>query len=424
MRPLFSPLFLTLLLPIAGTVSAQEIDASPSRLTLGGYGEAIMQRAFYSDNAARYTAPATYKDKTHGRFDIPRVVFYASYDFGRGWKMSTEIEFEHGGTGATYEIENEETGEYETEIEKGGEVAIEQFWIEKSWSPAINLRAGHVVVPVGLTNRYHMPTEYLTVSRPEEESAILPCTWHETGISLHGQAGKWSYEAQFIAGLDAERFNNANWIQGGSTSPYEFSIATSYAGAFRVDNRSFPGLRVALSAYHGNSARNTLKPERYEQQDLKGAVTIGAFDAVYDARHVIARASVVAGHLGDSRAISLVNKRLPSASPSPRTDVASDALGAYAEVAYDIFSLLRRRDSGDKLYLYAHHGFYDSMYKVADGVTAKAWSRKYITSAGINYFPVEGIVVKAEYSARRLRAPYNNEPAFSVGIAYSGIFTR
>ena len=28
------------------------------------------------------------------------------------------------------EIEEEENGEYESEIERGGEVALEQFWIE------------------------------------------------------------------------------------------------------------------------------------------------------------------------------------------------------------------------------------------------------------------------------------------------------
>jgi hypothetical protein len=394
----------------------------PSRLVLGGYGEAVMQRMFYSDNVARYTNPSIYKEKQHGRFDLPHVVIYMSYDFGRGWKLSTEIEFEHGGTGATYEIENEETGEYETEIEKGGEVALEQFWIEKSWSGHANLRLGHVIVPVGLTNQYHMPTDFFPVSRPEEESAILPCTWHETGISFWGRAGKWRYEVLFISGLDAERFNNANWIQGGSTSPYEFSIATSYATALRVDNYSIPGLRVGASGYYGHSAMNSLKSERYEQYDAQGAVAIGALDAVYDAHHVLARANVLYGHLGDSYSISQVNKRLPSASPSPRTDVASDVLSGYAEVGYDVLSFFRRAYTGDRLYLYAHYGYYDSMYKVARGLTAKPWSEKHIISVGANYFPMAGLVVKAEYLTRRFKAPYNNEPTLSLGIAYSGLF--
>lgn len=251
MRKIFTLLLAFSNLALAFNASAQNAegvklsktkDSIPAtvmpRLIVGGYGEAVMQRMFYSDDVARYSKPSQYKNGTHGRFDLPHVVFYMSYDLGRNWKVSTEIEFEHGGTGTAVEIENEESGEYEHEIEKGGEVALEQFWIEKSWAPNANLRMGHIIVPVGLTNQYHMPTEFFSVMRPEEESSIIPCTWHETGISFWGRTGKWRYEAMFVAGLDAERFNNANWVNGGSTSPYEFSIANQYAGAFRVDNYS------------------------------------------------------------------------------------------------------------------------------------------------------------------------------------------
>lgn len=392
-----------------------------SRLSIGGYGEAVMQRMFYSDNAARYSYPDKHKNDKHGRFDLPHVVLYLSYDFGRGWKFSTEIEFEHGGTGTTYEIENAETGEYETEIEKGGEVALEQFWIEKSWANYINLRMGHIIVPVGLTNQYHMPTEFFSVLRPEEESAIIPCTWHETGISLWGRTNKWRYEAMFIAGLDAERFNNANWVKNGSTSPYEFSIANNYAGAFRLDNYSVKGLRMGLSGYFGFSAKNSLKQERYS--DINGSVTVGAFDAVYDNHNLKIRGNVLYGYLGDSYYISTINKKLPSASPSSRTEVASDVLSWYLEAGYDVMSFFKNRKyTGDKLYVYAHYGYYNSMYKTDDRITAKKWCEKTIMSAGLNYYPMDGLVIKAEYSMRKFKEPFNNEPTISLGIGYSGLF--
>ncbi len=97
--------------------------------------------------------------------------------------MGSEIEFEHGGTESAVEIEEEEGGEYESEIERGGEVALEQFWIQKSFMPQLNLRVGHMVVPVGYTNAHHLPTEFFGVYRPQGENTIMPCTWHETGIS-------------------------------------------------------------------------------------------------------------------------------------------------------------------------------------------------------------------------------------------------
>ncbi|MDR1984539.1 MAG: hypothetical protein LBQ28_06940 [Prevotellaceae bacterium] len=411
-------------------VSAQSLRtdtlASPfqtSRLVLGGYGEAVMQRMFYSDNPSRYSYPQSYKDQNHGRFDLPHVVFYVGYEFGKGWRLATEIEFEHGGTGSTFEIEKTEAGEYEKEIEKGGEVNIEQFWIEKTWSPYANLRMGHIIVPVGITNQYHMPTDFFSVLRPEEESGILPCTWHETGISFWGRAGKWRYEALFVAGLDAERFSNADWIANGSTSPYEFKIANTYAGAARIDNYSIKGLRIGLSGYYGFSAINSLKHERYASHDVKGIVTVGAFDAVYDNHNILARTNVIYGNLGGSSDISAVNKKLPSASPSPRTDVASDALSLYVEAGYNVLSLFPKfKNKDDKLYVYAHYGFSDSMYKTAEGIADKQWCRKQIISAGINYFPMQGLVLKAEYMLRKFVSPYNNEPTISLGIGYSGFF--
>ena len=70
------------------TAVSKEAD-KPSRLTVGGYGEAVMTRNFFSDNYLRYISPDKYKnDKSHGRFDLPHVVIYLGYDFGRGWSMA------------------------------------------------------------------------------------------------------------------------------------------------------------------------------------------------------------------------------------------------------------------------------------------------------------------------------------------------
>ena len=124
-----------------------------NRLVIGGYGEVALSRHFYSDNVYRYSHPDNYKnDKSHGRFDIPHAVIYLGYDFGKGWTMQSEIEFEHTGTGSAVEKEYTEAGEWETEIEKGGEVELEQFWIQKSFARALNVRMGHFVVPVGGLN--------------------------------------------------------------------------------------------------------------------------------------------------------------------------------------------------------------------------------------------------------------------------------
>jgi len=116
----------------ATTALAQDDNSTQQRLSLGGYGEAVMSRNFYSDHFNRYQFPEKYKDDgSHGRFDLPHVTLNMGYDFGHGWSMGMEIEFEHGGTESAVEVDADESGEYEAEVEKGGEVALEQFWIQR-----------------------------------------------------------------------------------------------------------------------------------------------------------------------------------------------------------------------------------------------------------------------------------------------------
>ena len=403
--------------------SETTVEAAQHRLTIGGYGEAVASRMFYSNNYKRYTNAELYKDdKGFGQFDLPHVVLYLGYDFGKGWSLGTEIEFEHGGTESAVEVEEEETGEYESEVERGGEVALEQFWLQKTFTRALNLRIGHMVVPVGGTNNAHMPTEFFGVYRPEGENTILPCTWHETGVSLWGRAGAWRYEAMFIAGLDADRFGNKGWIHDGSGSPYEFKMATAYAGALRIDNYSVKGLRLSVSGYLGNSANNTLNATG-KYKGLHGTVAIGAVDFMYNGHNFIARGNVDYGHLSNSLEITTANMSTRADSPSPKTNIGEAAIAMGIEAGYDIFSqIASTRAREQRFYIFGRYDYYDSMYQTVKNMTdEKMWQRHKIT-AGVNYYPLPQIAIKGEYSYRILPSQYNNEPTISLGICYSGLF--
>lgn len=426
-----SKLLLTglLLLPLAGWCQTQgeETRKKSSRLQIGGYGEVAYTREFFSDNVYRYSNPGRYKnDPSHGRFDVPHAVIYLSYDFGKGWKMSSEIEFEHLGTGSAVEKEYSEGGEWESEVERGGEVELEQFWLEKSFCKQFNVRLGHIVVPVGLTNAHHEPLNFFTVYRPEGEATIMPCTWHETGISLWGQAGKWRYEAMLLPGLDSDRFGRQGWIHDAAGSPYEFKIANAMAGAFRVDNYSVKGLRLSVSGYVGNSFSNSLmRSTSAKYEGVKGTVTIGAFDFDYHGHNWIVRGYADYGHLSDSDIITTWNKNQQKSSPSKAQDVASDAIAVGIEAGYDLFSQIAKlREKEQKLYVFARYDYYDSMYKVETGVYQYDWCGRTRLAAGVNYYPIKDIVVKGEYSIGLLKSKYNNEPSISLGVAYAGLFGR
>ncbi len=392
-----------------------------SRLSLGGYGEATFTHNFFTDNVNRYSHAADYKDaKGHSRFDIPHFVIMLGFDFGKGWSMGSEIEFEHGGVEAAVEMEHEEVGEFEQEIERGGEVALEQFWIQKSFLPQLNVRAGHMVVPVGATNANHLPTEFFTVFRPEGENTIMPCTWHQTGLSIWGKAGDWRYEAMALAGLNSSFFSKDKWIQGGQASPFEFVPGNKWGIAGRVDNYSVPGLRLSLSGYYGHSFNNTLQSDNGKYKNVKGAVAIGAFDFDYNGYGWIVRGNADYGHLSDAAAISTYNRGQSSSSPYKRTFVGKGAVSAGIEAGYDMFRLLHKK-LDQKFYVFARYEYYDANIPEKE-TPAYEWTNRNRIAAGINWFPIRQIVVKAEFSEVFLKKQFNNEPSISVAVAYAGWF--
>ena len=404
-----------------------------NRLSIGGYGEAAYTRNFYSDNVYRYTDPKSYKnDPSHGRFDIPHAVIYISYDFGKGWTMSSEIEFEHTGSGGAIEKEYSEGGEWEQEVEKGGEVELEQFWIQKSFGSFLNVRAGHIVVPVGLTNAHHEPLNYFTVYRPEGEATILPCTWHDTGISIWGRLGDFRYEVQMLAGLDAFMFDRENWIQGGAGSPFEFKVANKYGFAARIDNYTLPGLRVGLSGYYGQAMHNSY-PHEFEGEDAngnkktydgtKGRVTIGAIDFTFNRYNWIVRGNADYGYLSNASTISKIKRNLTSNNaPYKKTPVGKNAVAVGIEAGYDVFSQIGKlREDNQKLYLFGRYEYYNS-YIPAKDQSKYEYTGKNRMAFGVNYYPIPQIAVKAEYSKRFFKSQYNNEPSVSLGVAYQGFF--
>ena len=411
----------------AQTVAADSVmqHVNGKRLSVGGYGEVAMSRNFYSDHVSRYSLADEHKDDpSHGRFDIPHAVIYLGYDFGKGWTMGTEIEFEHGGVGMAYEKEDEEGGEWEQEVEKGGEVELEQFWIQKSFGRWANIKAGHIVVPVGLNNAYHEPLNFFTVYRPEGENTVLPSTWHQTGISFWGKTKGWRYELQFLAGLNSDNFTNTGWIKKGPGTPTEGEIATKYGTALRIDNYCIKGLRIGLSGYYGHAIGNSYPNNKDgAESKYKGVVAIGAIDFTYNNYNWIVRGQADYGYLSDAKQLKYFTNRLNGLSPFHHSAFVSKNAFAYGiEAGYNIFSQIEKlRQDNQKLYLFGRYEHYNP-YASKTKNTSYDYTNVQRMAVGINYYPVKQIVVKAEYSHRFLKSQYNNEPAINIGVAYEGWF--
>ncbi|MBR1799350.1 MAG: hypothetical protein IJ761_05570 [Bacteroidales bacterium] len=407
--------------------TASVVAKKSSRLTIGGYGEAVYSFHQYSDNVFRYSHASRYSEaRGHGQVDLPHAVIMLGYDFGHGWTMGTEIEFEHGGIEGAVEKETEETGEFELEIERGGEVALEQFWLQKSFCREVNLRMGHIVVPVGMTNNNHTPDQFFTVFRPEGENTIMPCTWHETGVSLWGRVANWRYEVQVIPGLNSNLFNDAGWIHNGSASPYEFRPSSHLAGAARIDFTGVKGLRLSVSGYMGNSFNNDITTTEYSETspyyDAKGTVMIGAFDFKYANRYAVVRGNADFGHLNDAALVSQHNKNQTtmSGNPYPHTTVGQEAWAAGIEAGLNVLAFFNRPQ---RLFVFGHYEHYDS-FVPAEGQLDIGWANRQVVSVGLNYCPISEIAIKAEVGSRLFDEQYNSEPFFAIGTTWTGFFKR
>lgn len=422
---------LTALLATGFTVSAQEKTANAlSRLSVGGYGEAVMSRNFYSQHFNRYRDPLTYKDdRSHGRFDLPHVTLNLGYDFGRGWTMGMEIEFEHGGTESAVEIDADESGEYEAETEKGGEVALEQFWINKAFSGGrFNVKAGELIIPVGEINQHHLPNEFFSVYRSEGEAKLLPNTWHQVGLSLWGSFPQWRYEAIFTSGLDAERFGHDCFVHYGATSPYEYKLANVYAGAARIDNYSVKGLRLSLSGYYGYTFRNTERKAGASYDDCHGALAIGSFGFELNRWNLIVRGNATYANLSDAERITAFCNAYPKhtqqdGSPSKHSPIGSSAYSFGGEAGYDVFSIFDALRQKQKLYVFGRYEDYNT-YATGNKKVAYTYDHVKRMSFGINYKPIPQIIVKAEWAKRYLDSAYNDEPSISLGVMFVGWFNR
>ena len=132
-------------------------DDDYEKFRFGGYGEMVAKFMNYGTN--RFYGGVDNSDHRN-TIAIPRFVLAFDYKFNSKWILGAEIEFEAGGVGLETELENSENGEYETEMEKGGEVALEQFHITRLIHSAFNIRAGHLIVPMGLTHAHHEPMNF------------------------------------------------------------------------------------------------------------------------------------------------------------------------------------------------------------------------------------------------------------------------
>ena len=360
--------------------------------------------------------------------DVERFVIASKYRINNTIRLESELEFEHGGTGSTMEFDKfEEFGEFETEIEKGGEVIVEKLAAVFSFLPFFNFRVGHIIVPVGLVSKRHRPQHYFTTTRPEAEAHLIPTIWHETGIEIFGAFGSLKYQAQIVNGLDSTGFSSRHWIVRGHQLRFETVNAEAPAFVGRLDYAFHENATVGISGYYGDTAANRPKPD----VDFDAHVGIVSLHGFYEMNAVKVRGLFLWGTLENADQLSKVNRTLSNNLNVKRTPIGSAAVGWYIEAGYNILSFFRQPNNStehrnlkdnpsDKvLDVFARYDFYDTMASV-EGIIFDnpRWERTTWT-LGINYHVHPQVVFKSHYSLRRLATKdKNRENTFSLGFGF------
>lgn len=382
----------------AGQAGAGSVGPGPGGrgLRFAGYAEMNYQRYDFYENAQ-----AANPDK-RGRTDVARFVLSPQMDLGRGWSWAGEIEFEHGGTGSTIEYEAEEAGEFEAEIEKGGEIVLEQLWLQYAHSPALRFRVGELVVPFGMVNLYHQPTEYFTIERSQSELSMIPSVWHETGVQLLGDIGAWRYQLQFVTALDSTGFSGYEFVRGGMQRKLEYRNASAFAVVMQGEYAFAPGITAGGAVYTGDSAPN--RP----RQNLEGSarVTLAELHGRYQVGPLTVRGQALFGRLQNAAAVTRANLNTYNGSElgTSRTPVGSRARSWFVEAGYDLFSIGGPRDWG-RLDLFARYEDYDTHAGTEGGIVRSPRYARRAATLGLNYKPMPGLVFKAEASRRRHDGP-------------------
>ena len=150
--------------------------------------------------------------------DFHRFVIYFGYDFNDRIRFTSEVEIEHALSGG----------------DAPGEVEIEQAFIDFDIDDSHTARGGLFLLPVGLINPTHEPTRFYGVERNQVESRIIPTTWWEAGAGVHGVLSEgWNYAAYVHSGLNTS--SNSNYAVRSGRQKAAKAEASDLAGTLALN---------------------------------------------------------------------------------------------------------------------------------------------------------------------------------------------
>lgn len=336
------------------------------RTRVGGYGE-----VHYNDI-----------DADDGRWDkketdVHRYVLFINHEFNDRVRFFSEFEVEHGLVKDTADGSN------------GGEVEIEQAYIEMDLNGNHQAKAGVFLVPVGILNETHEPPTFYGVERNDVENIILPATWWENGAGLSGQySNGLSWDFAVHSGLELSTSGNSAFRLRSGRQKSSNASAEDLAYSARVQYSGIPGLQLAATYQH-QSDISQLSGDGLDEADLITA------HAIYNNGGFQLRALWADWDI-DGSVAALMG--------------ADEQSGWYIEPSY--------RFATPGLPLFQEIGVY-SRYEDLEGFRNQDQFDQW--EVGLNLWPTDNVVFKIDYRERNhdLSAAYGRDfKAIDLGIGF------
>jgi len=278
----------------------------------------------------------------------------------------------------------------EIEFEHVSEVYVEQAFVNYNVADNLNLRAGLMLVPMGIVNEYHEPTTFNGVDRPSMDHEIVPTTWREIGVGVMGRinSASLSYQAYIFNGFKSTNADGSgniggkSGLRGGRQKGIESTINKPNVSS-KVEYYGVPGLRLGLSGYIGRTQADD------EVDHLPGAdvgLTMVGLDARYVINKFTARGQFIHASLTDTEDYNNLTG----------SELGSELQGWYAEAAYNILPA----DNEQRLFAFARYEQYDTHAETEGAlVRNNAYNRDDLTM-GLSYHIAQGVVFKGDYQIK------------------------
>ena len=363
------------------TAAAAAPVAVPAATTFWGYGQ------------LDYTRPAGHPHDTQA--DLTRAVIGFNHVFDESTRVYGEIEWEHAIASA----------------DDAGETEIEQLYIEHALAPAYGVRAGLMLVPLGLLNEHHEPSHFYGVERNFVETAIIPSTWREGGVALYGNTDAglgWN------VGIGTGP-NLGNWdpaSEEGRASPLgsihqELQLAKAHDAALfgALNWQGIPGLLVGGGAFTGKIGQATPDFPAQDARLLLAEAHLRWQPGPFDFSALYAR-----GTISDTQALNLTFLGQPT--PVPKEFWGGYAQGAWRALAWGQSSLVPflRYEAFNTGAQYAEQ---------PQGLAAPPLPTERVWTAGVSYYLNPNVVFKADYRRfNRDDAELGYGNRFDLGIGF------